>query len=258
MIGQHREMPLANEKMAKSMNRVLLNNVDHADLRVAVRAGAEFGDSANQLPIFPSEFEEAQRSFPIIFRPEGSGLQAYALLGLDRDENLFLDGQRWTSAYVPAFQRRGPFSIAISRSQPDEVDPGEPMIHIDLDDPRVGASDGLAVFREHGGNAPLLNHMTDVLRTIYDGLETAPFIYAAWQEAGLLQSVELKISLDDDTVYVIPELFTVNRQAVADLSGEPLERLHRGGLLEGAFLAGASLSNMQRLIELKNIKRATA
>lgn len=237
------------------MNRVLLNNVDHADLRVAIRAGAEFGDCVNQLPIFPSEFEEVQRVFPIVFRPEGNVLQAYALLGLDRDENLFLDGTRWTSAYVPAFQRRGPFSIALSQS---EHDPVEPMVHIDLDDPRVGAPDGLPVFREHGGNAPLLNHVTDVLRTIYEGMETAPSIYTAWREAGLMQSITLQISLDDGTTYDLPDLFTIDRKALADLSGEMLERLHRAGLLEGAILAASSLGNVQRLVELKVPRRMKA
>lgn len=240
------------------MNRVLLNNVDHADLRVAIRAGADYGDSVNQLPIFPAEFEEAQRSFPIIFRPEGDGLQAYVLLGLDRDENLFLDGERWTSSYVPAFQRRGPFSIAIGPAGPHEIEPGEPMIHVDVDDPRVGMSDGLPVFREHGGNAPLLNHVSDVLRTIYEGLQTAPAIYAAWREAGLLQPITLQISLDDESAYELPDLLTVDRQALAELSGERLERLHRAGLLEGAILAAASLGNVQRLIELKTRKRAAA
>lgn len=240
------------------MNRVLLNNVDHADLRFAIRAGAAFGDAANQLPIFPAEFEEAQRCFPIVFRPEGDGLQAYALLGLDRDENLFLDGDRWTSSYVPAFQRRGPFSIAIGAADDPASDAGEPMIHIDLDDSRVGAADGLPVFREHGGNAPLLDHITDLLRAIYEGLETAPAIYGAWRDAGLLQPVTLQIALGDGRAYDIPDVLTIDRQALADLSGEALERLHRAGLLQGAVLAAASLGNVQRLIEHKMRQRAAA
>jgi hypothetical protein len=240
--------------MFESMNRVLLNNVDHADLRVAIRAGAGHGDSANQLPLFPAEFEEAQRCFPIVFRTGEQGLQAYALLGLDRDENLFLDGERWTSNYVPAFQRRGPFSIGISQSRPDEPEAGEPMIHIDLDDPRVGAADGLPVFLEHGGNAPLLTHIADVLRVIYQGMEDAPAIYAAWQEAGLLRPITMQISLGDEQVYELPDLLTIDRQALADLSGDTLERLHRSGLLEGAVLAAASLGNVQRLIDLKRLR----
>jgi hypothetical protein len=70
------------------MNPVQINNIDHAYLRVSPRAGAEFGDAANQAPVFPAEFEELQREFAIIFRRRETGLQAYALLGLDRDENL--------------------------------------------------------------------------------------------------------------------------------------------------------------------------
>ena len=251
-------MPLTSQRCPESMNRVLLNNVDHADLRVAIRAGADFGDSVNQLPIFPAEFEEVQRSFPIIFRQEGEVIQAYALLGLDRDENLFLEGDRWNSAYVPAFQRRGPFSIALGQAKPGDAETNGAMIHVDLDDPRVGASDGLPVFREHGGNAPLLDHMIGVLGTIYDGLEAAPAIYAAWQEAGLFQQITIEVSLDDEHTYSIPDLLTINRQAISELSGELLEKLHRGGLLEGAILAGASLGNVQRLIELKNRKRSAA
>jgi hypothetical protein len=243
-------------EMFEPMNRVLLNNVDHADLRVAIRGGLAFGDGVNQLPIFPSEFEAAQRSFPIIFRPDGDVLQAYALLGLDRDENLFLDGERWTSAYVPAFQRRGPFSIGLVPAQPGDVETGEPKIQIDMDDPRVNVPDGLPVFLEHGGNTPLLNHITDVLRTIYKGMEVGPEIYAAWQQAGLLQSITMQIDLDGERAYELADLIVVDRQAVADLSGEALERLHRQGLLEGAMFAAASLGNVQHLIELKKRKQA--
>lgn len=239
------------------MNRVLLNNIDHADLRVAIRAGAGFGDAANQLPLFPAEFEEAQRCFPIIFRSEASGIQAYALLGLDRDENLFLDGERWTSAYVPAFQRRGPFSIGLTPPRMGEVDP-EPMIYVDLDDPRTGVADGLPVFREHGGNAPLLDHMADVLRVIYEGTASAPGIYAAWQEAGLLAPITMQVNLGDELIYELPEVMTIDRQALAALSGEPLDRLHRGGSLIAAIMAASSLGNVQRLIDLKNRKRAAA
>ncbi|WP_037533509.1 MULTISPECIES: SapC family protein [unclassified Sphingomonas] len=235
--------------MLTAMNRVLLNTIDHADLRVAIRAGAAFGDDVNQAPIFPSEFEEAQRAFPIIFREEDGAIQPYALLGLDRDENLFLAGDRWTSDYVPVFQRRGPFSIAVGTTQAGDDD--GPMVHLDLADPRVGAADGLPLFKEHGGTAPLLDHMTEVLRTIYQGMETVAAICAAWRDAGLLRPITLQIALDDGRTYEVPDIFTVDRQALADLSGEPLERLHRHGLLAGAILAAASLGNVQRLIALK-------
>src|SRR5687768_5250686 len=96
------------------MNRVLLNNVDHRDLRVITRRGAEFGDAVNQVMVFPTEFEAAQREYPILFRRDAEGvLRPVAVLGLTRGENLFLAGEgEWRASYVPALLSRGPFSIA--------------------------------------------------------------------------------------------------------------------------------------------------
>ena len=97
---------------------VLLSNVDHHRLRLTPRHGAAYGDSVNQVLIFPTEFEEIQREYPIFFLKGGDGaFQAVALLGLDRDENLFLEGEAWQARYVPAVQARGPFSIALQERE---------------------------------------------------------------------------------------------------------------------------------------------
>jgi hypothetical protein len=147
-------------------NRVLLNNVDHGDLRVVTGYGAAFGDNINQVLVFPTEFEAVQREYPIFFRKDADGaFQAVALLGLDRDENLFLDQRGWNARYVPAVQQRGPFSIALRERD------GEPMIHVDLDHPRVRAGEGEPVFLPAGGNSPYLQQVARLLGLIYDGLE---------------------------------------------------------------------------------------
>jgi hypothetical protein len=232
------------------MNPVQINNIDHANLRVSPKAGAEFGDAANQALVFPAEFEELQREFAIIFRRRETGLQAYALLGLDRDENLFLSGDRWTSRYVPASHRRGPFSIGMVRGSADPAS-GEPMIHVDMDDPRVGDGEGLPLFLEHGGNAPYLDHISGVLRLLYQEMESAPAFYAALDEAGLLTPVTLTIDVSEDRRYTVPDVLVVDVERLAALTGEPLERLHRSGMLRLAILAMASLGNVQQLIARK-------
>jgi hypothetical protein len=232
------------------MNPVQINNIDHADLRVSPRAGAAFGDAANQALVFPAEFEELQREFAIIFRRREAGIQAYALLGLDRDENLFLSGDRWTSRYVPASHRRGPFSIGMARAS-DDGTPGEPMIHIDMDDPRVADEQGLPLFLAHGGTAPYLEHISGVLRLLYQEMETAPACYAALDEAGLLTQVTLTVDVSEDRRYTVPDVLVIDVQRLAALTGEPLERLHRSGVLRIAILAMASLANVQQLIARK-------
>jgi hypothetical protein len=232
------------------MNPVQINNVDHADLRVSPRFGAEFGDAVNQALVFPAEFEELQREFTIVFRRRENGLQAYALLGLDRDENLFLSGERWTTRYVPAMHRRGPFSIGVARSSADGA-PGEPMIHLDMDDPRVGDREGFALFLEHGGNAPYLDHISDVLRLLYTETERAPAAYGALDDAELLVPVTLTIDVSDERRHTVPNVLVVDVERMAMLSGEPLDRLHRSGVLRLAVLAAASLGNVQELIARK-------
>lgn len=231
------------------MNPVQINNIDHADLRVSPRAGAEFGDAANQARVYPAEFEELQREFAIIFRRRDTGLQAYALLGLDRDENLFLSGDRWTSRYLPASHQRGPFSIGMAQAA--EGARGEPMIYVDLDDPRVGGADGLPLFLEHGGNAPYLEQMSGVLRLLYGEMDRAAGFYSELDEAGLLAPVTLSVDVSEDRRYSVPDVLVIDIERLASLSGELLERLHRSGVLRLAVLAAASLGNIQQLIARK-------
>lgn len=231
-------------------NTVVLNNVDHGDMVVALRHGAAFGDAVNQVPVLPTEFEEAQRDFPILFRRSRIGLEAVALLGLDRDENLFLDGDRWTSRHIPLVQQRGPFSIGMAAG-----DPPEPMLHVDLNDPRVGAADGTPLFLPHGGNSRYLEHVTQILRLIYAGVETARAMYAAFDALELVQPIALEVMLDEEQRYEITGHEVLTSERLAALSGTELETLHRAGFLGPAFLIAASLGNISQLIARKNARR---
>jgi hypothetical protein len=230
------------------MNRVLLNNVDHHDLRVITRHGAEFGDAVNQVMVFPTEFEAVQREYPIVFRSDAEGaLRPVALLGLTREENLFLDGNGgWLTSYVPALLRRGPFSIAAP-----EVPDGEPMIRVDLDDPRVSRSEGTPVFLPLGGNSPYLEQLTAVLRAIYVGHHLLDPMIAAFESAGLLRPVNLEARVGEGEVYAVTDALVIDRERLAALDAGELASLHEGGFLQAAFMAAASLGMMQRLVELK-------
>lgn len=238
-------------------NRVLLNNVDHADLRVIPSYGPRFGDNINLVLVLPTEFEEVQREYPILLRKDPNGdYQAVALLGLDRDENLFLDGETWRARYVPAVQQRGAFSIALQ--DPGDGSEPAPMIHVDLDHPRIGSGEGQPVFLPAGGNAPYLQQVMRVLGTIYDGLDLAPQMYAAFAALDLIAPVEINIALDGGASYDLPDFHTIDADRLAALSGIDLERMHRAGLLRAAQWIISSLGNIQHLVELKNRRLATA
>ena len=238
-------------------NAVLLNNVDHQDLRVITRHGPEYGDGINQVLIFPTEFEDIQREYPILFRKDANGeYQSVALLGLDRDENLFLDGERWQASYVPAVRRRGPFMIGLQEREEGGQARREPMIHVDLDHPRISRAEGEPLFLPHGGNSPYLEQVAAVLRLIHQGLEVSAPMFAAFEALALIRPVSIEIEVDDTGKYVLPDFLTIDEARLATLDGPALERLHKGGFLRAAFLAAASLGNVARLIERKNRRRA--
>jgi hypothetical protein len=232
--------------------RVLLNNVEHGDVRVAMTPAPDLL-VANRLRVFPTEWQAIQREYPILVGQDADGRpEAFALLGLDRDENLFLEGGRWQARTLPALARRGPFSIGL---HPREGAPDEPMIYLDLDDPRVGAEDGQRLFLPQGGNAPLLDQVADTLQSIHLGHQVQERLFAALQEADLLEPVRLEIMLDETLRYDLVDFQTVGVERLAALDGAALERLHQQGFLASAFHLAQSLDNVPALVERKNRRR---
>lgn len=236
---------------------VLLDNVTHKDLRVRTGYSAEFGDNVNSALVFPTEFAYVQREYPILFRKDPNGdFHAVALLGLDRDENLFLNRAGWNARYVPAIRQRGPFMIGFQNKDVDGDAVREPVIHVDLDHPRVSETEGEPVFRRHGGNSPYLERASQMLQIIYKGTGYAKSMFAAFEDAGLIEAMEVDIQLDDGVQYKLPGFLTVSQERLANLDGAALERLNEPGYLHLAMLVVTSLGNVTWLIELKNRRRA--
>ena len=240
-------------------NTVLLDNITHKDLRVRTGYSAEFGDNVNNVLVFPTEFASVQREYPILFRRDSSGqLQAVALLGFDKDENLFLDDTGWNARYVPAVQQRGPFLIGFQSKDVNGEIVREPMVHVDLDHPRVSETDGEPVFLRHGGNSPYLERASRMLQVIYKGADHTKPMFAAFEETNLIEDMEVEVYLDDRVKYNLPGFLTISQERLAGLDGVALERLNRSGHLHLAMLVVASLDNVTWLIELKNRKRAAS
>lgn len=238
-------------------NAVLLDNVTHKDIRVRTGFSAEFGDNINQVLVFPTEFALVQREYPIFFRRDEQGeYQAVALLGLDRGENLFLSDSGWNARYVPAVQQRGPFLIGLHRGQGDGADNDEPMIHIDLDHPRASRDQGEPVFLPQGGNSPYLEHVSRMLQLIYHGDKLVKPMFDSFEEAGLIESMEAEVKIDERVKYTLSDFYTINQDRLAALDAEALARLNRQGFLQLAVLVVHSLGNVDWLIELKKNRLA--
>lgn len=239
-------------------NHVLLNNVDHQHLKVITRYSADFGDNVHAVLTFPTEYGDVQREYPIFFRKDADtgAFQSVALLGLANGENLFLDNGRWNASYVPGIIARGPFLIGFQQQEIDGELRKEPVIHVDLDDPRVNETEGEPVFLEHGGNAPYLQHIVNVLRGIQEGMAVSSAMFSAFESHGLIEPVNIEVDVHRDVRYSLKGFHTISQDRLAHLDGEALQTLNRAGFLEGAFLVLASLNNVKKLIDMKNRRKS--
>ncbi|MEM9572832.1 MAG: SapC family protein [Pseudomonadota bacterium] len=237
-------------------NYQLLDNVAHADLKVNVGFGAAFGDNINQALVFPTEFQELQREYPIFFRKsEEDKYYAIVLLGLDRDENLFLENDVWNARYIPAAQMRGPFSVALRMGDDGLRENAEPLIQIDLDNPRVSKNAGEPIFLPHGGQTPYLEHVTQQLRKIHIGASIVDEFFGELDSIGLIEPITVEAKFTETEQYTVPDIYTISASRMMSLTGEELYKLNQLGLLEHCFAILASADNVSRIVDMKALKK---
>jgi len=227
-----------------------LNNVEHRDLRVVAERGAAWGDAVMSALTFPAEFRDVQSRYPIVFQKSSDGsLHPVALFGFEAGENLFLGADGWEPGYIPLAIQRQPFLIGMSGD-------GTPMVHIDLEHPRVSETQGEALFRPHGGTTEFLEQATDILQALHDGLRTAPVFVDALLQHELLESFVLDVQLDDGEQHRLAGFYTVHEERLAQLEPDALAALHREGHLAAIYMALASLSHFRDLIDRRRARPA--
>jgi len=235
-------------------NNVMLNNVSHSDLKVITQYSAEYGDNIGTVQVFPSEFEALQKEYPIFFRiePDSGQFQSVVMLGIVQEENLFLDDNGWNAHYIPAVMSRGPFLIGFQDQSADGGDEKAPVVHINMDSPRISKTEGEAVFTELGGQTDYLNNVNTILMSLYQGVQGSQALYNAFKALDLFESVNLDIELINGEQHRLHGNYTISEQKLMALDAEALTKLNSTGLLKIAYQIISSLSNVKRLVDMKN------
>lgn len=238
----------------------LLSNLEHKDLKIDSTLSAGYGDNVNRTIAFPTEFGDLQKEYPILFYkdPKTEAFQAHTILGLEKDENLFLGDDGWLGDYVPAMLARGPFMIGFQDNTVDGKTVKEPVIHIDMDNPRVGVEAGQSLFLAYGGDTPYLANVAQTLQVIHQGAGFSDSFFSMLDAMELLEPVNIDLSLSSITNINLRDYFTINSDKLANLDGESLEKLNKMGMLSHIYFALVSLGNFNKLMTLKNKKMAIA
>ena len=234
----------------------VLNNVDHKSLKVDTRSESNL--NVNRALVYSTEINELHKEFPLVFykNPNTTETQLHAILGLEKDENLFVGENGWTTRFVPALLARGPFSLGYKKSEKEDNEQQDPVICIDMEDPRVNTEHGEDIFLQFGGEAPYLNYVKNALQAIDSGMQYDKTLFTLVESMDLLEPVAIQIKLSNVEEINFSDYYTINQEKLAKLDGANLAELNQYGVLSLFYFVQSSLGNFQTLIKLKNEKSA--
>jgi len=187
------------------------------------------------------EFPHLLIHYPIFFSKHAETGELYcgAMLGFEEGENLFLEEWKDRQFYRPLSLQRGPFY-----SQ-------GPDLAIDLDDPRVGAEGGKALFTEQGQPTLYLQSIIWAFQDLNPGVEMTKLFITRLLELKLIEPVEIEVELDDGTPRKCIDLYTIDKEVLEKLPDAVVVDLFRRGYMRLIHFMIASLKHIPVLASRK-------
>lgn len=218
-----------------------LSAENHKGLRVA-RGSYAFAREATSVHLTGSEFLAASGDYPIVFVMAGDAPIPIALLGLRKEQNLFVDGRgQWRQgSYVPAYFRRYPFLF------PETQDPQKLAILIDEASPLVSTDKGAALY-EGGKQAAALTQAIELGKQFHVDQARTRAALRALKDNGLFESRDLPVNVPGARRLVLKAFHIVDQKKFSNLSNDVFLDLRTTGALDLAYFHFASLGRLARL-----------
>jgi hypothetical protein len=238
MINQalHRQpTPLDREQ-----HRALRLQVPVADWSVANKLSAIF--------VAAAEFSDTCREFPIVFVRAGTEadgkpqIAPIAVLGMQQEQNLYVQDGQWRAQYMPAVLRTYPFCIG-------RLDAERFAICVDTAWPGAQGGEGQALFEGDGSPTPMLQDMQKTLEALEGEIQRTRLVGQKLLELDLLRDMRFDATLPDGSKHSVDGFLTVDDTKMQNLPDSVVGELHRTGVLGLVHLHWVSLGNMRRLVE---------
>jgi len=227
-------------------NPVALNKEAHADMTVSPSpTGYRFAASTRAIMIAAVEFFDAGRQFPIIFSASADGaIFPVALLGLEENENLFVDSEgTWIAQYIPAYLRRYPF-ITTDGAE------GQTTVCFDQSFDGFNLEGGLPLF-EDGEPTEKTREIQAFLQDYLVQIRQTREFGAMLLKEGLLKQIDAQANMESGKSYALNGMLVVDEQKLTQLADADLVKLFRNGSLALVYAHLLSLRNFNTLISLK-------
>lgn len=236
----------------------VLNTKAHGHLRIKQGHSKSLGDDVWYSMVFPTEMRNVQTSYPILFHrhAQDGTYFALALFGFQEGENLFLTEDEWEDVvYIPQMIRRQPLLIGFEKG---EGDTASAVISVDMENPRVGITEGEPLFLENGDPSEYLNGQLDLLEKVHHGFQHAQMLTRLLLKHELLDPFALDVKLDSGEQCKLSGFYAINEDKLQALPSSAMHELNEAGALAAIFMIVASQGQFRQLVARKNRRSSGA
>jgi hypothetical protein len=232
-----------------TVNMIPLDPVKHKHLRINVDRNYAHVSHQNMTPLLASEFLSASTNFPVAFvkQQETGKFKSVAILGLDQGENLVFSNNQVRTNYIPLNIRRYPFAAGAKTADESEM-----ILCIDENSALLNEKEGVDVFDENGKPSATTQQVTQLLTDLLAKDAATDIFIAFLVENDLLQPAEIKITLGKEGAKQINGLYKVDEEALNELDDDEVLTLYKRKYFAAIYAHLASLSQFERLLQLKS------
>lgn len=218
---------------------VPVSHARHGEWSVEVGADYAFSRNVNSVPLMAVEFPSAAGEYAIVFAGTPENLVPAVILGMRKDENLYLDDKSaWKAKYIPAFVRRYPFIFSTSED-------GKTFT-LCIDEAFRGFNQqgrGERLFDADRKPTPYVSRVLKFLEQYQIEFRRTQTFCRKLAELSLLEPMKAQANLGSGEQFALVGFMAVNRDRVKALPAETLAELAKTDELELLYLHLQSMRN---------------
>ena len=227
----------------------LVDSIRHKDLRVNNKNYNTPQNQVNMSVVMPGELSSLVHEYPVFITKssETGQFQLSAILGLEKGENLYLQGNSWRAKHLPLDVLRRPFIVHLPEGELSEG----AKLALDMNSTSINSTDGELLFDEQGEPTDYLKRIQQTFAQLMAGSKQTRELLKTANELNLLEPISLNIDLVEKGTMKLNSLYTFNQKAITELTGNKLKICHQNGLLQVCHLVLCSAIHLDKLIQWK-------
>jgi len=231
--------------MFKSIVPITLEN--HKNKKVKPNNGFEFAKEINLAAIMVHEFSRASSIYPIVFLEdkEKDEFKPVVLLGLEENENLFINDDKWDASYIPAIIRKYPFVLA------NIGDNDNYTVCIDEQSDFISEDDGESLFNEDGTASEAIERVKKYLGELQQMANFTEEFCKYFQGKNMFTPLNMKVRVGSE-IKNLSGAYVLNEERLNNLSDDAYLEMRHKNYLSVVYSHLSSLSQIERLLKFKD------